>query len=200
MILFIIARLLFFIPYRLIFWVRVKGRENLPKRGAVIVSSTHLHLLDPVTHAAAQGRPFYSMAKEELFRNKFFSVLIRLVGAFPVRRGHRDKTAIENALELLNNGKMLVLYPEGTRSKSGEPQEFKPGVTLMAHYANVPIVPAVIIARHGYIPFCGVKVVYGKPVTTKDLGIKNGDSRELRKAAAALRDIAVDMLAAEKAI
>jgi 1-acyl-sn-glycerol-3-phosphate acyltransferase len=200
MILFIIARFLLFVPYRLIFWVRVKGRENLPKRGAVIVSSSHIHLLDPITHAAVQSRPFYSMAKEELFRNRFFAGLLKLVGAFPVRRGHRDKAAIENALSLLDNGKMIVLYPEGTRSKTGQLQEYKPGVTLMAHHADVPIVPAVIIAKHGYIPFCGIKVIYGKPVTTKELGIKTGGSKELRDAAAALRDISVQMLAEEKVI
>lgn len=197
MVLFAIIRFLLVLPVRLLFCLKVKGRDNIPKEGGVVISSTHIHLIDPVSHAICQKRPFRSMAKEELFKNKFFGAFLKSVGAFPVRRGRSDKGAVETGVELLKSGNMLIVYPEGHRSKNGIPLDFKPGVVLIAHLADVPIVPAVIIAKHGYRLFGGVIVKYGKPISLSELGIINADSKELRRAALALQDIAVEMLAEE---
>jgi 1-acyl-sn-glycerol-3-phosphate acyltransferase len=197
MIVFKIVQILLTWPGRLIFGISSIGSKNVPKTGGAIIASTHIHLLDPFSHAFAQPRAFYSMAKAELFGNWFFNGIMRLVGAFPVRRGHRDKGSVEGAVRLLKKGRLLMLFPEGHRSEDGRPLEFKPGVVLIAHMAGVPIIPAVVIAPNRYRLFGGVKVIYGPPVTVSELGVAAADSRELREASAALRNIALGMLAQE---
>ena len=196
MIIFRLVRILLYLPYRLLFWLKATGREHIPKTGAVILSSTHIHVFDPISHALIQRRIFRSMAKAELFQNRLFGAVIRSIGGFPIRRGHRDKAAMGEALNVLTDRQeMLLIFPEGTRSrKTRLPLEFKPGVTMLAHQTGAPIVPAVIYAKHGYRPFSRIRIAYGKPVTASELGIVTGDSAELRAAAAELRRLSEDLL------
>lgn len=200
MIVFRIVRALLFLPYRLLFWIKATGREHIPKTGAAILSSTHVHLFDPITHAFAQRRLFRSMAKVEIFKNRFFGAVVRSLGGFPIRRGHSDKAAMGEAIKVLTDQQdMLLVFPEGTRSrKTFLPLEFKPGLILLAHQTGAPIVPAVIYAKHGYRPFSRIKVTYGKSITTAELGVGSGSSVELRAAAAQLRRISEEMLARER--
>lgn len=200
MIFFRIVRFLLFLPYRMVFWLKAKGRENIPKTGAVILASTHIHVFDPLTHAIVQRRIFHSMAKAEIFKNRFFGAFVRSVGGFPVRRGHSDKAAVGEAAKILTEKQhMLLIFPEGTRSRETMlPLEFKPGAALLAFQTGAPIVPAVIYAKRGYRLFARIKIVYGAPLTASELGIVTGDSAELRAAAAELRRISEALLAGER--
>jgi len=145
----------------------VTGREYIPKTGGLIVAANHFSLLDPPVLGAALPRKVRFMAKEELFRNAAFGYIITRLGAFPVRRGAPDRTAIRTALNLLEKGELLGMFPEGTRSKTGRLGEAEPGLALLAHRSGVPVVPAAIKGTNElfgskFLP--QVIVRFGKPL------------------------------------
>jgi 1-acyl-sn-glycerol-3-phosphate acyltransferase len=127
-----------------LFRVRVRGRENVPRRGGVLVASNHQSYLDPVLVGLGLNRQIHIMAREGLFRVPGFRRLIRSLNAFPVRRGASDREAVRRAVEILSSGRLLVMFPEGTRTRDGRLQKPKRGLNLLARKAGVPVVPALI--------------------------------------------------------
>jgi 1-acyl-sn-glycerol-3-phosphate acyltransferase len=135
-----IARLL----TTLVFDLKVYGLENVPKTGGVLLLANHQSYLDPVLVAVQLRRPVAFMAKSELFTNRYFGWLIRALHAFPVRQTGVAKEAIQEAVKQLNSGRILNIYPEGSRSEDGEIAPIQKGVTLILRMAEVPIVPVAI--------------------------------------------------------
>jgi 1-acyl-sn-glycerol-3-phosphate acyltransferase len=123
------------------------------------------------------------MAKEELFKgNPVFAVIIRALGAFPVVRGARDGTAIERSVEQLAKGRILVIFPEGTRSKDGTIAKAKSGVALIAAKANVPVLPVCIMYRLGGKRTLDFAV--GEMIPPSELKIEEAtDRKELKRVA-----------------
>jgi 1-acyl-sn-glycerol-3-phosphate acyltransferase len=159
--------------FSIFFRWKVIGAENVPVTGGVIIAANHISLWDPPVVGAAIPRRIHFMAKEELFANRFFGWLISKLGAFPVKRGIADRTAIRTALTLLENGSVLGLFPEGTRSKNGILGAPEPGLAMLGVKAGVPVVPAAIIGtnkvfRDGQL-LPQFKVIFGKPmILTRD--------------------------------
>ncbi len=120
---------------------QVRGRENIPGEGAVIVIANHLNLADPPVLGASLGRKAVFMAKEELFHSRFSNYLIRGLGAFPVHRRQLDREALRQADQVLAKGTALIMFPEGGRSKNAQLQPAFPGSTLIALRNGVPILP-----------------------------------------------------------
>ena len=180
------------------FKLRCVGRENIPPTGAVIVASNHLHLSDPIMHAFSLPRTFHTMAKMELFRFKPFGWLIRQLGAFPVDRGHGDRGAIKTAAAVLESGEPLLIFSEGTRSRTGELGPFKAGTAMIASLTGAPIVPAVIYAPRGVGFRRGVVIEYGKPLQMTELGVSKVTGEALRAATKELRDKVEEMQTAWK--
>lgn len=129
-----------------VFRWRVRGLENLPAAGGLIIASNHISNFDPplIGCALPLTRRIHFMAKIELFKNPLFGRIIFALGAFPVRRGLADRTAIRTALALLESGEVVGIFPEGTRSKSGTLGRAEPGMGMIAVKAGVPVVPAAI--------------------------------------------------------
>ena len=151
--------------YKLLFWYKIKGRENVPDDGAFIVCSNHLSNNDPVLLGIAIKRQVFYMAKAELFKNKFLSWLIRTLGAFPVERGAGDGKAINQAEEVVNDGRLLGIFIEGTRSKTGEFLRPKSGAAIIAHQMNVPVIPVCITPKNKKVKvFRKVTISWGKPI------------------------------------
>ena len=153
--------------FSFIFKTRVVGIDNVPKEGAVIVAANHLSNWDPPFLGTFLNREICYMAKEELFRNPIFAAAIRALHVFPVKRGTADKTAIKHAVKLLKDGQCLGIFPEGTRSKTGEIGKAEAGVGLIAAMTKAPIIPAAIIGTNkifGNSMFPQLGVVYGKPM------------------------------------
>lgn len=151
--------------------VRVEGRENLPD-GGYIIASNHRSFADPPLLAVTSGcSKFGFVAKAELFRNPLFGWLIRKLGAFPVSRGKGDLSVIDDSVSKIKEGRRLVIFPEGTRGKTGKVGKGKTGVALIAARAGVPVVPAGIVFK-GKLHFRSrVTVKYGRPIMPEELNI-----------------------------
>ena len=166
-----ILRTLFPIFFRLLFRAKVAGLENMPKEGPVILAANHMSNWDPPFLACFLPRTVSYMAKQELFENPIFSAAIRSCYAFPVKRGAADLNAIKTAIQLLKDGHCLALFPEGTRSATGDVGRAEAGVGLIAARTRAPVVPAAISGTN--LIFSGKKLLptlslrYGEPVYFK---------------------------------
>jgi len=167
--------------YRLVWWIcrlifgvvfrrRVIGAENIPASGAIIVASNHISSFDPPVVGTGFWRPGVYMAKEELFRNPLIGRFIRSIRAFPVKRGTADRASLKYALDALERGEALVMFPEGTRSQDGELQPPEMGVGMIACRSGAPVIPAWVHGTAGALPgrgrrgFSRFLVVYGEPL------------------------------------
>jgi 1-acyl-sn-glycerol-3-phosphate acyltransferase len=125
----------------LVLKVRVTGRNKLVP-GPQILASNHVSNFDPLLVGLGARREIHFLAKEELFRaSRWFDWLIRTYNAWPVRRGGADAAAIRSCSWLLGKRQTIVLFPEGTRSKTGEINHFKSGIGMLAITNHVPVVP-----------------------------------------------------------
>jgi len=162
-----LLRFFFTILFSSVFRWRTSGIENVPA-GGVIIAANHISLWDPPVIGTALPRKVHFMAKEELFANPVFGWIISKLGAFPVKRGAADRTAIRTALRLLENGSILAIFPEGTRSKDGKLGAPEAGLALLALKSGVPIVPAAIIGTNKIFRDNQVlpkfRVIFGKPI------------------------------------
>jgi len=129
---------------KVLFGFRVFGREAIPRNGPVIIASNHVSYCDPPIVGSGVPREVYFLAKEELFKNRLFGWLIRQYNAIPLRRSVGDIGAVKRAVQLLRQGKAVIMFPEGTRSLSGKLLKPKPGVGMIATLTSAPIVPAYV--------------------------------------------------------
>lgn len=168
-------RLFFSTVYR---W-RVIGAENIPAEGPVILCSNHISLYDPPLVGCGIERQVHFMAKEELFHIPVISFFITKFGAFPVKRGAGDRSAIRNTLKLLADGKVLGIFPEGTRSKTGEVGTGLTGVAMFALKSDAVVIPVAIIGP--YRLFRPITIVYGKPLDLSAQRSVKADSETLKQ-------------------
>jgi 1-acyl-sn-glycerol-3-phosphate acyltransferase len=142
--------------------VEIIGEENIPKEGGVILCCNHIHNFDPPLLGAYIRREVNYMAKQELFEQPVLKQLLPKLGAFPVRRGMSDKQALRTALKFLKEGRMLGIFPEGTRSKDGRLQKGLSGAGFFALRTDAVVIPCAIIGP--YKRSKPLKLVYGSPV------------------------------------
>lgn len=185
----------------LLYRVKFRNKNNIPKEGAYIIASNHLSYLDPLLLGMGQrNRRLRFMAKSELFKNKLFAKLITALGAFPVVRGAGvEQEAITTGEDILKNGGVMTIFLEGKRSKTGEFLRPRSGAMLIAYATNTPIVPACITPEKKLIKmFRKTRVSFGEPITPKELGITTGSPRELRNAAKKIMEQLEEMRSTEE--
>lgn len=172
----------------------IKGKNNIPADGAAIAAGNHIHFADPVFLYFAQKRQLRYMAKAELFKNKFLGWVCGSYGAFPVERGSADTESLSTAQQVLEDGKVLGIFPEGTRSKNGRVGRGKTGVMHIAYQSGAPIYPFAVFAKKSPLKL-GSKytIAYGEPVTAAELGVVNGTPREYRDATRKLMSIITEL-------
>lgn len=158
--------------------VRAEGRANIPSTGPVILATTHESFLDPLIVGAYSRRHTWYMARRSLFfrgekRSRFLTWFAALWGVIEVDRDGTGLGALRAAETKLREGEMVLIFPEGTRSKDGEVQDFRPGVGLLVRRTGARVVPVSIdgsrriwprgrkLPRFGAGP---VRLVYGEPV------------------------------------
>lgn len=157
--LYVLFRFLLRVLYRLLFRLEARGLHHIPADGPVILASNHISNLDPPTIGVLVSRKVNFMAKEELFKVPVFGPLIRAFGAFPVKRGGVSKEAIKSAINMLKEGNVLGIFPEGSRKTPGAA---KKGTAMIAVRSGAVIIPVAIIGK--YRIFRKTLVCYGAPV------------------------------------
>jgi 1-acyl-sn-glycerol-3-phosphate acyltransferase len=161
------------VAYDVFFRGDVAGAENLPKDGPFLIAANHASHLDPPLIGSHVPRQMCFFARKTLWNGRLASWWLDNVGTIPVDRdGGQDVGALKRVLRALGEGKVLILFPEGTRSPDGQLQSAKPGVGFIVCKSQVPVVPARIFGsfdafgRGAKFPVFGtrVSVTYGKPV------------------------------------
>jgi 1-acyl-sn-glycerol-3-phosphate acyltransferase len=185
-----LVRLVARLAIPLIARLRTEGLENIPKDGPVILAMNHIAWLDIPMASVRVKRVTHYMAKIELFRAPFIGGLMRRCGSFPVRRGEGDREALRTSERLLQQGEVLVIFPEGHRSDHGPLIQAHPGVALIALRSNATIVPVGIsgtrqILKGGRVLFWAPRVTvrYGSPFT-----LGGADGRRTRDSLAQATD------------
>ncbi|MEG1427312.1 MAG: lysophospholipid acyltransferase family protein [Oscillospiraceae bacterium] len=172
--------------YRWVYKCEIRGMENIPPSGRVILASSHVDARDPLFLGAGCTRQIHFMAKDSLFKNKFIGAILRYAGAFPVERGTGDTDALSEAYKLLEEERVLGVFLEGTRSKDGNLLRPKTGVSLLAYKTKAVVVPVSIIAAGGTCPMRfkqKMMVNIGKPISFEELNIPEESSMYFRRAA-----------------
>ncbi len=158
-----------------------KGKDNVPAEGGVIIAANHISYLDPPLLGSVLPRVATFMARRGLFDVPVLGWMIKRA-AFPVDREKPRPSTIKDAVRRLKKGELIVMFPEGGRNETGQLQEAKRGVGMIASISNVPIVPALIIGTDKALPVDAkwlkrnkILVIFGKPIYHKSL-TENEDS------------------------
>ncbi len=168
--------------YKLFYNFKIEGWENVPEKEGVIIASNHRSYADPVILTMPMKKPVTYMAKEELFKNKLFAAFIRFLGAFPVRRGAGDMKVIDDCVDILQSGRNVVIFPEGTRSKENKVLKGKTGVAMIAAKSGADVLPMGIVFEGPKLHFRKkVTLKIGKIIRSEELDIGDGSPRELKR-------------------
>lgn len=145
-----------------VFRVQTYGQENIEKDKPYIMCANHTSNWDPPILYTATKREMYMMAKEELFRNKFIYWFANKTNIFPVKRGKKDIESIKKSIKVLNDNKILAIFPEGTRNGIIKNGKIQNGPAYLAARTGVQVIPVKI--EGSFKPFTKVKIYYGKPL------------------------------------
>lgn len=164
---------------------QVVGRENIPEQGPIIFAPNHASLLDPPLVGVSCGRWPFIMAKAELFKG-IVGWAIEQMGSFPVKRGSADRYAFKQAKRILAEGKPLLIFPEGTRTRTGELGKAEAGLAMLAHSNRAPVVPVYISGtenafspRRSGFRFVRARIEFGKPLYFEEEYARKADRETL---------------------
>jgi 1-acyl-sn-glycerol-3-phosphate acyltransferase len=165
-----VARTILTPPTIALYRTRAIGAGNVPLDGPLILAPNHFSQWDHFFAGVYLRRQIRFMAKSQLFKNKIIEFIFRHGGVFPVRRGHHDEEAFVTAHAILERDGMVLMYPEGGRSRSGALGEPRPGVGRLALESGAPVVPVAIhgskgVRRWKRLRFPKVTIQYGEPMS-----------------------------------
>jgi 1-acyl-sn-glycerol-3-phosphate acyltransferase len=150
---------------RLFFRIQVEGKEHIPRRGKLLLAANHVSAYDPPLVGCVVPRVLYFLAKKELFRNPLLGALLRFYHCIPVDRSGFSHTTLRQINRLLSAGEAILLFPEGTRSRSGQVERGKNGVGMIAAMNQANVVPVrlegLLGVRGSLLRRPRIKVVFG---------------------------------------
>jgi len=168
---YFIARNVFKALFKIFFRLKIVGAENCPRRGPLIIAPNHASFLDPLIAGFAVPRAVNFMARDSLFSNKIFGKILSLVNAFPLKREGADLGAMRISVDKLCQGKAILIFPEGTRSKDDNLGAPKGGIGLLAAASGAQILPCYIKGSMSALPrgaifprFKKISVYIGRPL------------------------------------
>jgi len=167
------------LPIRLMFPTKVIGKNNLPKKQGYVLTCNHYSNMDPILLNIYLNKKIRFMAKKELFNTKLKAWLFKKIGAFPVDREKMDISTFKFALNTLKDGKILGIFPEGTRNKTGNEdlQEIKSGAIVFAGKVEAPVVPAVLYKKSRF--FRRNYLLIGEPIVLEAENPKKMSQEEI---------------------
>ena len=182
------TKFVLWVIFRFGFGLEVRGREHVPKTGAVILASNHVSFLDPPVVGTACPRRVAFMARADLFRHPALGLFLRGVHVIPLRRGEADTGAVREALARLRGGEVVGIFPEGTRQVSGQLSAAKRGVGLLACAAQAPIVPVVVKGTHEALPpharrlhRAKIRVAFGRAISYSSSSLPSEQAAATRR-------------------
>ena len=147
---------------KVVYRAKIIGKENIPKKGQIIICGNHRSFLDPPLIEVTCGRYTRFLAKEELTKSKFLAFLGKVFDAILVKRDSKEINAIKESLKTLKNGDCLALFPEGTRNGLAKGEEVKDGAAFFALRSGAKVVPCGI--KGGQKGNWKVTITYGEPL------------------------------------
>lgn len=165
-----------------LFKYHCQGRHHLPGSGGAIICANHQSHLDPPLVGMAPSRHCIYLARKSLFKNPVFGFIISMLDAIPLNRDGMGIEGIKATLRKLKAGETVVMFPEGTRTKTGEMQTLKSGFITLARRAKVPLVPCGFVGAYDCLPRGGklpqferIRCVYGPPITSEQIAEMSDD-------------------------
>jgi 1-acyl-sn-glycerol-3-phosphate acyltransferase len=161
----------------IVYRARIRGRENLPAHGGYVLAPSHRSMMDIPLSALLTKRRLRYMGKQSLFHIPVVGFLFRVLGGFPVQRDGTDRKALRESIAMLQDGDILLVYPEGTRQHGPKIEPLQPGAAYLALRAGVPIVPVgiagteeILRGHDSHVPrFDRVAIVIGEPLQPEPL-------------------------------
>ena len=164
------------IAVSILFRPRFTGRENIPASGGALLISNHQSHLDPPMVGVGCPRQLSFLARRTLFLSFPFGWLIESLGAIPIDRDGSALAGIRATMAALRNDQIVLLFPEGTRTRDGNVGSFKPGLAMLARRSGVPVIPAAIEGAFDAWPYKAplprprtIHVHYGRPITPEEI-------------------------------
>ena len=173
-----------------LFRLRCRGRHQLPSSGGALICSNHQSHIDPVVIGMCCDRQLHYLARKSLFRVAPFAALIRFYGAISIDRDGVGLTGIKGILRYLKNDRLVLIFPEGTRSRDGRVAALKPGLCALARRAQVPLIPIALDGAFEVLPRgrwwprrTTVRVCFGDPIWPRSMTSFDDEAllRELRR-------------------
>ncbi|MGA2775764.1 MAG: lysophospholipid acyltransferase family protein [Candidatus Omnitrophota bacterium] len=167
-----VSRFIIFLFLKICFWLKTEGRAHIPESGGLIIASNHLSYLDPLAVGCACPRRIDFMARDSLFKAPVLGTWMRAVGAFAIKRNSADISAMKEAIYRLQHGRVLTLFPEGTRQASVLlSTKVEPGVGFLAAKSGATVIPAFVSGTEKALPkgakffkFARIRVKFGAAV------------------------------------
>jgi 1-acyl-sn-glycerol-3-phosphate acyltransferase len=171
---------------RLIFGLKIEGLDNVPRSGSLIIAANHQSFLDPPLIGGTAPREIHFMAKASLFKKPVLGPLIKYLNSIPVTRSGQDLTSLRVALETLETGGAILIFPEGTRSRTELFLKATGGIGLLVRQSEAPVVPVFIQGTRGALQRIfkhrGISVYYGQPLYTANFEEQFGSGSQAYRA------------------
>lgn len=159
---------------RLLFRYRVEGREHIPARGGLLIAANHASYVDIPFMGAAVRRRMWFLGRQDLFLPGLRAA-VQWLGWIPIRQDRLDRGGFDKAIRLIKDGKIVVIYPEGSRTPDGALTRGKPGIGVIVAEAGCPVIPAYLSGTRAVLPLGGrwlslhpVRVTFGAPIDFAD--------------------------------
>jgi len=164
--------------YAVFFGAKATGCEHFPKDQNCILLCNHVHAFDPVTIAVFyRASEIHFIAKESIFRRKWLAKFFTKLHAFPVHRGETDMRAMRQTMQVLKDGHVLGIFPEGHRQQDRQVKSIETGASVIALRSGVPAIPMYISGR--YRPFGRLRLTVGPPINLDDFRGERADAEVL---------------------
>ncbi len=172
-------------PIRFFSGIKTYGKENIPKEGGFLLCANHIAVRDVILIGATCPRQIKFVAKKELFSIPILSSIIKALGAVKLDRGGNDVAAIRKSIEVVENGDIVSIFPQGHRYPSVDPSTtpIKNGAGMVAYRSGCDVIPVFIKTKgNKYGIFKKTEIIYGKPIKNSELGFVNGGADEYKSA------------------